>query len=244
MAVRDLTPAFNKKYQLNKTRDQIISALKNHGIICGRKYGERLYTARLYSPKEIKFLKRNYAGRNVAELSEVFNRRFNRNMTQRQIRTFVNNRHVACGRTGRFEKGHKSWNLGTKGLTGANRTSFRKGQICNNLKPLGTERLSKDGFIEVKVAERNPYTGHPTRFKFKHVYIYEQLHGPVPYGFCVAFIDGDRLNLAPENLMLVTRSELLQLNRRHYKDTPGDLKPSVLAVSKLVVQIGRLSNES
>ena len=88
----------------------------------------------------------------------------------------------------------------------------------------------------MKVAEQDPYTGFPTRYKHKHVYVWEQAHGPVPEGMIVAFIDGDKTRCELENLMLISRAELLNLNRRGYKNTPGDLKPSVLALSTLEVK--------
>ena len=106
-----------------------------------------------------------------------------------------------------------------------------------NRKPLGHERVcSKDGYVLIKVAERNPHTGFPTRYKHKHVHIWEQAHGPVPAGQVVIFMDGDKLNFEPQNLMLVTRAQLLRLNKHGYKDAPKDIKPSVLALSKLEVQ--------
>ncbi|MCK4789229.1 MAG: HNH endonuclease [Desulfobacteraceae bacterium] len=140
------------------------------------------------------------------------------------------------GKTGRFQAGHVPWNDGTKGqgLTGANRKSFKKGNVPANRKPLWTERVCpKDGFILMKVPERNPYTGFSTRYKHKHVYIWEQEHGPVPKGMVVAFIDGDKTNCEPENLMLISRAELLALNQHGYKNMPDELKPNVLALSKL-----------
>lgn len=139
-------------------------------------------------------------------------------------------------RTGRFKKGNKPWNAGTKGqgLTGANAGSFKKGNVPPNRKPLYSERICpKDGFILIKIPERDPHTGFPTRYKHKHVYIWEQANGPVPAGMVVVFRDSDKLNIEPDNLMLVSRAELLRLNRRGYKDTPDELKPSVLALSKL-----------
>ena len=51
------------------------------------------------------------------------------------------------------------------------------------------------------------------------------------------FKDGDLLNIEPENLMLVSRAELLVLNQNGYKDAPAELKPSILALAKLEVKI-------
>lgn len=234
MSTRGLTPAFNAEFGLDKTEIQIRATLKNHRITCGRKPGERFHSAHLYTEEQVQFLRDNYQGRSVAELTALFNERFVAAMTKLQIKAFVSNRGITSGRTGQFEKGHASWNKGVKGYMGPNRTSFKKGQAPPNRKPLGTERICpKDGFIQIKVAEKDPYTGFPTRYKHKHVHVWGQLHGPVPKGHVVSFIDGDKLNCEPENLMLLTRKELLCLNLHNYKDTPAELKPSVLALAKL-----------
>jgi hypothetical protein len=233
-AIRQLTPAFNAKFGESKTEVQIRSTLKNHRITCGRKPGERIYFALLYTEEQVQFLRDNYQGRSVAELTALFNERFAAGKTEKQIKAFVSNRGITSGRTGQFEKGQTPWNHGVKGYMGPNPTSFKKGQAPPNRKPLGTERIcSKDGFILIKIAETNPYTGFPTRYKHKHVHVWEQIHGPVPKGHVVSFIDGDKLNCEPENLMLLTRKELLCLNLHNYKDAPAELKPSVLALAKL-----------
>lgn len=58
----------------------------------------------------------------------------------------------------------------------------------------------------------------------------------MPEGMVVALRDGDKTNCEPENLMLISRAELLNLNRHGYKDMPDKLKPSVLALSTLQVK--------
>ena len=52
----------------------------------------------------------------------------------------------------------------------------------------------------------------------------------------VAFKDGDRTNCEPENLMLISRAELLVLNQHGYGEMPAELKPSVLALARLEVK--------
>lgn len=139
---------------------------------------------------------------------------------------------------GQFTRGHTPWNAGTKGqgLTTANRGSFKKGNAPPNRKSIGSERICpKDGFILIKVAEKNPYTGFPAHYKHKHVHIWEQMNGPVPKGMVVFFKDSDRTRCEIENLMLISRAELLYLNQYGYKDMPAKLKPSVVTLSKLQV---------
>jgi len=238
MKVSDLTAAFNRAFGQKKNECQIKSALKNHHITCGRKPKDRLVNRiRLFTPEQIRFIRDNYAGRSIAEMTDIFNQRFDTSMTHHQIKTFVHNRGITSGRTGFFEKGFTPWNKGTKGqgLTGANKTSFRKGNVPANRKPDGSERIEKD-YVMIKVRERNPYAGFPTRYKAKHVHIWEQIHGPVPDGHAVIFKDGDKLNFDPDNLALVSRSELLRLNKHGYKDAPEEIKPSILALARLEVK--------
>jgi hypothetical protein len=239
MNLADLTVAFNAKFRLKKTAGQIRAALKNHRIYCGRAPKDRLvdrYKGRLFTPEQVGFLRENYKGRSVSETRDLFNRTFETDMTCHQIKSAVHNRGITSGLTGHFPVGHTPWNAGTKGqgLTGANKTSFKPGNVPPNRKPLGSERIcSKDDYVLIKVPEKNPYTGFPVRWKHKHVVVWEKKNGPVPDGHVVILIDGDPENTEPDNLMLVTRAELLTLNRLGYKDAPAELKPSILALAKL-----------
>lgn len=240
MRRQDLADAFNEKFGTNNTLKSIVSALKNHKITCGRTAKERFKSGcRLYTPEESVFLANNYTGKSIVELTQLFNDRFERTMTQQQIKSFVHNRGITSGRTGRFEKGQVSWNKGKKGYMGPNVTSFKKGNSPANLKPLYTERIdTKDGFILIKVPERDPHTGFPTRYKHKHVWVWEQSNGPVPKGMKVAFRDGDKSNCDPGNLMLVSSAELLSMNLHGYRTAPEELKPTILALAKMEAKAG------
>jgi HNH endonuclease len=240
MSLRDVAPLFNAKFGAEVTAKILRSTAKNHGITCGRKGKERLQPDRsMYSKEMIEFLRKGYRKHSLADLTSVFNARFGLGLSSIQIRTALNNRGINSGRTGHFVKGHKSWNKDTKGLTHRNKTSFRLGNRPPNRKPLWSERIdSRDGYILMKVPERNPYTQTKTRYKLKHVYLWEREHGPVPEGFVVAFKDGNKLHCEPENLMLISRAELLVLNAHHYDDAPEELKPSILALAKLEAKGG------
>lgn len=239
MKVADVTAAFNERFGLSKTTAAINSVLKRHRIRCGRKHAGRLAPRRIYSEEQAGFIRENYASRSAAELTELCNALFGTAFTRRQIKTFVQNNRIKSGRTGCFPKGHKPWNAGTKGrgLTGANRGSFRKGAVPANRKPLWTERIGKNGFVEMKVPEKNPYTGAPTRYRHKQVYLWEQAHGSVPAGMVVSFVDGDQANFELGNLMLISRAVLLVLNQFRYKVAPKETKPAILALAKLRVKI-------
>lgn len=185
---------------------------------------------------QLLFLQRTYRNLTARELTRAFNNLFDEDRTEKQIKSTLSNHGFGSGRiTGRFEKGHKPWNFkGSKGLVSANSGSFKKGDVPANTRPLDSTRIcSKDGYILVKVAAANPYTGSMTRYRAKHVHIWEKANGPVPAGMVILFIDGEKLHCELKNLMLVSRTELLILNQTGYSDAPAELKPSILALAKL-----------
>jgi hypothetical protein len=234
MNIRSLTSVFNSRFKKSKTEGQIKSTLQNHGIRCGRPCKDRLVTRyRIFNKEHEQFIRDNCTGIDNAEMAALFNKHYKTHITRQQIKTVKDNRRISSGLTGYFPKGHKSWNKGTKGLCKPNSGSFKKGHVPPNRKPVGSERYNKGYGINIKVAERDPYRGYPTRYKLKHVHVWEKKNGPVPKGKVVAFINGDNRICDPENLMLISRAELLTLNQHGYKDTPAELKPSILALSKL-----------
>ena len=247
LSIPPLTRAFNARFGLNRTESSIHGALHNHKIRCGRNTGKMKRVYRKFTPKQANFIKRNYPRFNVVDLVAKLNARFGIEITEQQICSFTKNHHIQSGRTGCFEKGNKPWNTGTKGLCHGSCTSFKKGHVPANIKPLGHERKdnrtdpAKASYRHVKVAEPNPYTTAPTRYKLKHVVAWEKEYGPVPAGKILVFKDGDVDNCDIENLMLITRAEHLLLNKHHYKEMPADLKPSVLALAKLEVKTFSLS---
>jgi hypothetical protein len=201
---------------------------------------------RLYADEHERFVRDNCATMSKIELTILFNDRFGMNISLEKMKSLMANRHINSGRTGYFPKGHEPWNYGTKGqgLTGANCGSFEKGHTPANTRPLYSERVSKDGHIEIKVPERNPHTGCPTRFRHKHVWLYEQENGPVPKGHVVIFQDGDKRNFQPANLITVRRAELARLNQNGYTDAPAEIKPAILARARLQTKIGDMQRKT
>jgi hypothetical protein len=191
-----------------------------------------------YTSEQADFIIQGYSRLTLPELHAAYNLHFDETRSLGQIRCFLHNRRILSGRTGQFEKGSVSWNKGKKGYMGPNATSFKKGQLPHNHTRLWTERISKDGYIEISIPERNPYTGFPQRYKLKHIWLWEMHNGPVPSGHALIFKDGNRQRVELENLMIVTRSELLSLNLHKYSETPDELKPTVLQLAKLEAKAG------
>lgn len=191
-----------------------------------------------FSAEQLRYLRGKYPVMSRTELTEALNARFGLTLRRTQIVACLKNHSIQSGRRGFFVKGHTPWNQGKKGCTGPNSGQFKPDHTPCNKRRLWSERISKDGYVEISVPERNPHTGAPTRYRLKHIWLWEMKHGPVPKGHALAFKDGNRLNCAVKNLMMVSRAELLCLNLQGYNDVNDELKPSVLALAKLEAKAG------
>lgn len=187
-----------------------------------------------WTKEQLRSLQAIYRKFDIRRTTAEFNSRWNMNLPETCVRACTRNHGILSGRSGRFVKGQVSWNTGKKGIHHGSCTSFKKGNIPANIKPLGSERLdTKDGYILMKVAQKNPHTGAPTRYLAKHIVLWEKWHGPVPKGKAVFFKDGNRRNFRKTNLVLVTRAELAMLNRRGYGAAPKQIKPALFTLSRL-----------
>lgn len=144
------------------------------------------------------------------------------------------------GGEGRFKPGHKTWNAGMKGWSpaGTEATRFKKGEMHgaaqHNYVPIGSHRISKDGYLERKVNDDHP-AAH--RWVSVHILIWSEANGPVPPSHTVVFKDGNKQRIVLENLEMISRAELMNRNTVHRY--PPDLK----AVMRLQAQLTRRLNE-
>ena len=191
----------------------------------------------IWSDEEKQHLAEITPGRGYKEIQSMMSCKFGFDYTHHQIKGAITRNKLNTGRTGRFEKGRATWNKGTKGLTKANVTSFKKGQKPHNYKPLGSERITKDGYCEIKVSD----TGR--RWRPKHVLIYEKHHGKVPKGSAVIFLDGDKRNFDIDNLYLVTRSQLAMLNKNSLIQKDAELTKTAINVVDLMKKISAMEKK-
>lgn len=245
--VPELTALFNKRFGLDKTASQIKACLKNNKIICGRKPGFKPGERTKYTDHQIQWLTTHYVTLTLKELVPQFNAAFGLSETIEQVRAYLKNHGIVSGRTGRFDKGDKPWNTGMKGLQVGGRsveTQFKKGSIPANVKPIGHERIcTKDGYILIKVKEPNPYTNAKTRYKHKHLVVWEAAHGPVPEGHVIIFKDGNKLNCELDNLECISRQELVRLNKLQLSKMHEDVRPVIRTIAKLQIKQAELAKQ-
>lgn len=174
---------------------------------------------------------------------------------------------MASDRSGRIQRGHQHpsmiasrfqagitpWNKGVKGSTGTQEgcraTQFKPGrpaEAARNYVPIGSLRISKDGYLERKVTD-NPALMPARRWVAEHRLVWEAAHGPIPSGHIVVFRKGaPRAAVASaikaEHLECITRAENAQ--RNHPRNISPELAKLYQIKGAITRQVNRISREA
>ena len=120
------------------------------------------------------------------------------------------------------------WNKGTHYTAGGRsaETRFKPGRPAHearNYLPIGSVRITKDGYAERKVTD-DPRLAPARRWVAVHRQVWEAGHGPVPRGHAVVFREGQRTtcieDITLDRVELVTRAELMRRNSYHTNYPP------------------------
>lgn len=143
-----------------------------------------------------------------------------------------------------FRKGHTPMNKGRKQeeymsagqIEKIKTTQFKKGHIPVNHKPVGHERITKNGYIEVKTAE-------PNVFKQKHRLVWEKHYGKIPRGYNIQFRDGDKRNVNIDNLYMISRAQQMKTQNSMYARYPEDVQYLMKLKGALNRQINKIERK-
>lgn len=158
-----------------------------------------------FTKEEQLFIKKNVVGKTIIELTNLFNKTFNADIKESQIRNF------------------KKKNKLKSGIS----TKFNKSQVPHNYKKVGSEFIDDRGYTYVKVAD-------PNKWVMKQRYIYEENKGKIPKGYSVVFADSDKTNFHSDNLILVRNKDKLVAKNKHLIFDNAELTKSGLLVAKLI----------
>lgn len=191
-----------------------------------------------YTDEMIEFLKEVTPQKTYKEITELFNRRFNLDVTAEKIKSLLSRKKICTGTRGcLYKKGKVPWNKGKKGYMGANKTSFKKGHKPKNWRTVGSERIDTEGYTLIKIAE-------PKKWALKHRIIWEEFNKKkVPRGSVIIFADGDKTNFNIENLICVSRKELRVLNKCSLIKNDLELTKTGLNVAKIRIKLAELMKE-
>ena len=189
-----------------------------------------------YNDEEKAFMEEFVPGHSYSEIQKAFIEKFGWEITIGQVNSYIGNHNLNTGRTGYFEKGHIPSNKGKKMSADvyekAKGTMFKKGHIPHNYRPVGSERVNKDGYIEVK-------TKDPRTWKLKHRLVWEATNGKIPRDSIIVFRDGDKQNVNINNLLMIKKSVNVVLNHTGLVVYKGDAKETAIKISELKLETSK-----
>ncbi len=151
-----------------------------------------------------------------------------------------------------FKAGHRTWNKGKPGTTGLHpncrATQFKPGrppEEARNYQPIGSLRISKDGYLERKVTD-DPSLVPARRWVAVHRLAWEAEHGPVPAGHIVVFRPGMKTTvpelITADRLECISRAE--NARRNHPRNKSPELAKLVQLKGAITRQVNRITREA
>lgn len=191
----------------------------------------------VWTREEKEYLNTIVKGKHYREIMGLMNEKSEYKFSLSQIKGAIGRYKLNTGLNGQFKKGSIPANKGKKGLSGANKTSFKKGNVPVNYRKVGSERVNVYGYIEIKVAA-------PNKWKLKHRVFWEKYNGEIPKGYSVIFGDGDKKNFDKDNLILVSRKQLMILNKNNLIQNDAELTKSGLILADIIIKLKEVVREN
>ncbi len=233
--LEEITDGFNAKFKTDLEPKTMRSLLRNHRITSGVKItrGEEKLR-RITTPEQDELVRQRYRNSGKGSFKEVqdFLKTLGVSMTLAQVKGYLSRKHIRLGVYGWFKKGSAPANKGKKMppevYFKCRPTMFRKGNIPVNHKPVGSERIDKDGYIMVKIAE-------PKKWRQKQRIVWERETGEkLKRNEYIMFLDGNKLNCDISNLAKVTQSQMLRINQNHLRYNDAELTEVGVTLTKLL----------
>lgn len=168
----------------------------------------------------------------ATDLVKRFNEQFDASMTVKQIRAYKKNHKLTSGLDCSFREGHVPYYKGKKVPKELQSTKghFKTGSKPHNQLSVGAEVMSTDGYLKVKMAE-------PNVWEFKHKLVYREHNGEIPEDHVVIFADGDHRNVNIENLVAISKTVLLTMNRKGLIKDDADLTKTGIEIAKVLTTV-------
>jgi hypothetical protein len=229
----EITKMFNEKFNMNQTKSAIATIRQRNGIKSGVPRNRKKYTK-----EQLDYLKKLCEeGLFNDEITKKFNKHFGTNKSESAIKNQRAKYKMHTSARNYWPKGHEPWNKGKKGFMGPNKTSFKKGHKPHNWVPIGSERITKDGYVQIKIQEGK----FQKNWRGKHILVWEAVNGPLPKGHAIIFGDGNNRNFDLDNLILVSRAQLLKLNQQGLIKNDADLTRTGVIIADLQMKISERS---
>ena len=184
-----------------------------------------------YTEEEKKFFEDYSKGHSIKEIQKEFIKQFGWDITIAQVKHRLNRWGLKTGTNNYFKKGHISHNKGKPMPDDVKEKlkpfKFKKGNLPPRHQEVGAETITSKGFVKVKIAE-------PNVWKPKHKLMYEQYHNvKLDNNDIVIFVDNNKFNFSKENLVLVNKSIMLDINNNlNFHTDDIEIRKAVIALAK------------
>lgn len=111
-----------------------------------------------------------------------------------------------------FKKGQTPWNKGLSYMPKNGATRFKKGNRPHTWRPIGSERINKEGCLVRKVSDTGVARND---WRLVHHLLWIERYGEIPKKHVLRFKDGNPKNIAIDNLELITMAENAKRNSIH-----------------------------
>jgi HNH endonuclease len=212
MTHREMSIALGKTNNAVKSKCGVLKLIKpiDDRIALLKKVCFEANKSKMLTEEDEAFVRENYLSIPVKSLAKMLNR------GQTSVRSSIQRQGLVIPQDlidyrkdiGRKRKGEIAYNRGMKQITymtpeAIERTvasRFAKGTIPPNTVAVGTEVVSKGGYIKVKIDEPNVWI-------FKQRLIWQQHFGEIPEKHIIIFLDENILNFDIQNLACIKRGQ-------------------------------------
>lgn len=136
---------------------------------------------------------------------------------------------------GRYKAGHVPSSPIAKGVNLSEKTQFKPGHRPVNAVPVGTEVYDTYGYKKRKVAE-------PGVWRYVHQMVWEEHNGPVPDGWHVIFLNGDKTDTGIDNLAAIPRNINCVMAKNHFFTNDRECTRSNILIARIMTARRRRRN--
>lgn len=204
------------------------SCWRRNNKIKGPKNIHSVSKHKAFTAEEEQFILENYKKYESPQIVILLKEKFGTTHTKQQIKSFRNRYKLNSGFTGGFNANRPNPHKGDKSfiIPGGEKSRFQTGHSPTNKAQINDEIIDSYGYHKIKIAEHN--------WQFKHHLIWEKAYGPIPDGYSVIFLDGNKDNLNLDNLKLVSmKARGKMLGRKWNQLTDPELTLAAVNVCEL-----------
>lgn len=137
----------------------------------------------MYSEELVQFIEEKRMKYPISSLCKMINLYFDKQITTKALRKYYYRHNLDYKKDSRGNYDCRNWN-------------------CTHSKPIGSEsKPDKNGLVKIKVTEK--------QWVYKQRYIYEKHYGEIPKGYKVVFLNGDKNDYDPKNLVIARGEDVL-----------------------------------